>query len=236
MRTNTMQLLAAALDRCSRTLEWYSVNGDGNSPMSPDSDDVESVKLAKQALAQYAAENAEASQEGGVDRDAALENWRVLYRLEGDDDNQVMCFQAEDLAHALEQFDECKGEGEVAVGVLCEPCFQILPGAEDNHIYNSDEGTWITVRNVSLHLRVREDEVAVALLPYGREDDAEIASADAGFALTALNALQDREDTAEAIREYCSGLTKDVIEAHLGVIDDEAIARNIRDALASQLA
>lgn len=237
MNTTTVQLLAAALERCSRTLEWYSVNADGNTPQNPDADDVEGITLAKQALAQY--ESEAAVQPAKLDSNESagqLTDWRVLYRNEGDDENNVMCFQAEDAAHALEQFDECKGEGEVAVGALCEPCFQILPDSQGGHVYNSDEGTWITVNNVSLHLRVRDDEVAVDLLPLGREDDAAIASADAGFSLTALNALLDHDDTHGAIRDYCSVLSKGAIEAHLAEIDDEGIAQNIRDALTDQLA
>lgn len=237
MNTTTVQLLAAALERCSRTLEWHSVNADGNTPQNPDVDDVESITLAKEALAKYQSEAAvQSSKQDGNDSTGQLSDWRVLYRIEGEDENNVMCFQAEDAAHALEQFDECKGEGEVAVGALCEPCFQVLPDTQGGHVYNSDEGTWITVKNVSLHLRVRDDEVAVDLLPLGREEDAAISSADAGFALTALNALLDQDDTHVAIRDYCSVLSKGVIKAHVAEIDDEGIAQNIRDALADQLA
>lgn len=245
----TAALLVAALERCSNSLAWYSKNGEGNSPESPDPDDAEGVSQAEAALAQYKAEIEAQAPRSCEDRTHLLREWRVIYRecesddpLEafGPDDNRVMKFMAEDAEHAIEQFVDARDGEEVIVGVLRDNGFCLLPDTEDNVVMNpAVRGAWITVRNLAVHLVNREDDLSIHVCGFGREADDTRESLECGFAIAAIDAFVDHEDTVEAIRDHASVLMQPHILAHLAELerdgDQTGLAGRAREALAEQL-
>jgi len=163
-------------------------------------------------------------------QDPELQQWRVIYVEPGTDSlHQAMRFRAEDVTHALEQFKEAEPESRV-ISVLEEASFELLPAVEGDFVANPKKGVWITVRNLSVRLRDRGDELSVQIFPLGREDGYEYEEVRGGFIHEACKALVGADESPEGIREHTSGMMEHQIAAHLAEMDDVEIISMVKAA------
>lgn len=168
--------------------------------------------------------------------ESKLRDWRVLYTSNGET-VQAMRFRAEDMAHAIEQFENACSRDDVIVGALQEMSFAILPDTEHEFTMANHGSAWVTHRNLSINMYEFEDEFRLRAHALGREDEDYIESMEVGYARTALDALIDRDDDPTSIYQHAEGRTAASLMAHLAELegDGEGIHDRTKSALGDLL-
>ncbi|OGU24355.1 MAG: hypothetical protein A2580_09175 [Hydrogenophilales bacterium RIFOXYD1_FULL_62_11] len=134
--------------------------------------------------------------------------WRVMYLDAGHhpaeardpDAAQLWTCMADDIGHAIEQCLDAY-PGATIVGAALDSQFHLLPEGEGGYQLASGSSTWITARNLSIHLWDKDGDLLCTVYGRQKEMDQPHADIEVSFDTVAREAIAElHEDTP--LEEY----------------------------------